>query len=132
MSKYKKIPITAAKEIASKYAKDQVIILTWDKAHSKTHITTFGKSLEDCQQAAAGGNNLKRALGWPDELCQDMPKRASKGLIKQVRETLKAGPKKVQDIATEIAAPIEGVSRIIRTLVNTGEAKVLPDWTIKL
>lgn len=73
--KYKNIPIKAAKEIANLYDKDQVIIVTWDSKYGKTHVTTYGKTLEDCAQAAQGGNMVKKALGWPDDKCNDVPKR---------------------------------------------------------
>jgi hypothetical protein len=75
---YKRIPITAAKNIAKNYDKDQVKIVTWDKKHSRTHVTTYGKTLEECKQAADGGNFVKKALGWPDELCHAKPARYKK------------------------------------------------------
>lgn len=80
MTKYKPIPISVAKEIAKKYDKDQVIVLTWDKTFGMSHVTTFGKSIEDCAQAAEGGNKLKRVLGWPEELCNEVPRRVKKKL----------------------------------------------------
>jgi len=78
MKVYKNIPIASAKKIAEQYDKDQVIIIAWDKTHKLTHVTTFGKTVEDCKQAAQGGNKLKQALGWPDELCHALPVRAKK------------------------------------------------------
>jgi hypothetical protein len=72
---YKDIPIEVAEKIATEFDKDQVIIVTWDQTHGRTHVTTFGKSDEDCRQAALGGNLVKRALGWPDELCHAEPER---------------------------------------------------------
>ena len=72
---YKDIPIDAAKNIAEKCNKDQVIIVAWDKKLAKTHVTTYGKSLRDCREAAQGGNRVKKALGWPDELCHAKPER---------------------------------------------------------
>lgn len=76
--KYKNIPIVAAQRIAEQYDKDQVIIATWDKKHGRTHITTYGKTLKDCDEAAQGGNFIKKALGWPDELCNAKPSRVRK------------------------------------------------------
>jgi hypothetical protein len=73
---YKDIPIEVAKRIAEEFDKDQVIIVTWDKTYGKTHVTTYGKTLEECHQAANGGNMVKRALGWPDKLCQAKPDRS--------------------------------------------------------
>ena len=75
MTKYKSIPIKTAKEIAEIFDKDQVIIVTWDQAHGRTHVTTYGKTLEECKMAAEGGNLVKKALGWPDKLCHDKPER---------------------------------------------------------
>lgn len=71
----KKIPISTAKEIAAKYEQNQVVIVTFDKAENRTHVVTYGKTLEECKQAAQGGNFVKKALGWPDNLCQDKPAR---------------------------------------------------------
>lgn len=76
MPPYKDIPIKAAREIAKAYDKSQVIILTFDKVHGKTHVTTYGRTVEDCRQAAEGGNKLKKVMGWPDELCHAKPARA--------------------------------------------------------
>lgn len=76
--RYKAIPVAAARRVAKDFAKDQVIIVTWDKAHGKTHVTTYGRTVEDCAQAATGGNAVKRALGWPESLCNAEPPRVTK------------------------------------------------------
>lgn len=73
--KYKNIPIAAAKRIAKDYDKDQVIIVTWDKEHGMMHVTTYGKSLIACEQAAIGGNLIKKTLGFPEEDCNVVPAR---------------------------------------------------------
>jgi hypothetical protein len=72
----KRVTITAAKEIANKFDKDQVIIISFSKKDGQTWVTTYGRTVEDCQQAAEGGNKLKRAMNWPEELCNEMPQRA--------------------------------------------------------
>ena len=69
----KRIPIAAAKRLAAQYGLSQVIIGAWDG--ERTHVVTYGKSLKDCEQAAKGGNLFKKAMGWPEEKCQDMPSR---------------------------------------------------------
>ena len=66
MSEYKDIPISAAKRIAQEFDKNQVIIVTWDQKHGRTHVTTYGKTKEECNQAAKGGALIKKALGWCD------------------------------------------------------------------
>lgn len=75
MKKSKKIPIKAAKEVADKFDKDQVIILSFDKENNTTTVTTYGKTVYDCGQAALAGNEIKRLLHWPEELCNDKPNR---------------------------------------------------------
>jgi hypothetical protein len=76
--KYKAIPISAARDIAKAYGKDQVIVVAWDQAHGKQHVTTYGKTAAECEQAAEGGNRVKRALGWPENLCSARPARSLK------------------------------------------------------
>lgn len=76
MSKYKSVPISAAQNIADDFEKDQVIIVCWDKHHGRTHVTTYGRTIDDCRQAANGGNLVKKALGWPDDLCHAKPERS--------------------------------------------------------
>lgn len=71
------IPISAAKNIAIGFHKSQVIIATFDE-NGYTTITTYGKSITDAQQAAEGGNWIKKQLGWPPEDCQDVPERVKK------------------------------------------------------
>ena len=75
MKKSERIPIKAAKEFASKYKKDQVIILSWDEETNSTWVTTYGKTIKDCEQAAKGGNEIKRLLKWPEEKCNEVPNR---------------------------------------------------------
>ena len=75
MKKYIDVPIGAAKEIAKKFDKDQVIVVCWNQEHGKTHVTTYGKTQSDCEQAAKGGNFVKKALGWPESLCNAKPNK---------------------------------------------------------
>lgn len=74
----KRIPIRVAQDIATKFGQNQVIVVTWEKATNTTHVVTFGKTAEECVQAAEGGNRVKRALGWPAELCNAQPARAKR------------------------------------------------------
>jgi len=75
--KSKRIPIKVCKQISKNYEMSQVILLTYDKTNNRTHIVTYGSSIQDCKEAADGGNKLKKVLGWPDELCNAVPKRVS-------------------------------------------------------
>jgi hypothetical protein len=75
------IPIAAAKRIAEEYGFDQVVIFA-RKVDTEPglgdggeHVTTYGKSVADCDVAARMGNHLKRVIGWPESKCQDKPAR---------------------------------------------------------
>jgi hypothetical protein len=74
-----RIPIIAAKRIADEYGQNQVVLVTFDKSDGTTHVVTYGKSVEECAQAAQGGNFVKRALGWPESLCNAKSARARRG-----------------------------------------------------
>lgn len=76
----KRLPIKAAKDLAKDFDLTQVLLVAWDKKNNMTHVVTYGKTVEDCKQAAAGGNRLKKEiLGWPPEHCDASPSRARKG-----------------------------------------------------
>ncbi len=76
----KTIPISEAERIAKRHGQNQVIIVTWDDEAKTTHVVTYGKTLKDCEQAAKGGNFVKRALGWPESLCNEIPQGRKKAM----------------------------------------------------
>jgi len=71
-----RIPIKAARDISDKYEFPEVVIFAYDPETGKQHVTTYGKTKNNCIDAAKAGNYLKKALGWPDELCREQPRRA--------------------------------------------------------
>lgn len=60
----KRIPISALKALAQAQGLRQAILLAWDG--ELTHVVTYGESVEDCDQAAQGGDKAKEYLGWAD------------------------------------------------------------------
>lgn len=84
-----RIPVKVASDVGQKNQCQQVILLAWDGA--LTHIVTWGKTVEDCAQAAAGGNFLKQKFGWPE--CNDQPSRVRKleARIRELENQLNAG-----------------------------------------
>jgi hypothetical protein len=74
----KRIPISFAKKIAEEFGYAQVIIHAYDDITGLQCVTTFGKSLADCDNAAKGGNAIKKLLGWPEELCNAKPARITR------------------------------------------------------
>jgi hypothetical protein len=89
----KRIPIAAAKRIATDHDLRQVILVAWDG--KLMHVVTYGKSVEDCDQAAQGGNRVKAALGWPEILCREEPSRVMK-----IRAALNRRTRLLQTIAS--------------------------------
>jgi len=72
----KRVPIKAAKDVAHKYGLSQVVVVGWDG--KLTHVVTYGTTLEQCEQAAIGGNKIKRWLGFPEQMCDAMPARVKR------------------------------------------------------
>lgn len=68
----KRIPIRAARQVAQEFGQRQVVMVTWDG--ETTHVVTYGKTATDCDQAVQGGNFVKKALGWPENMCRDRAK----------------------------------------------------------
>lgn len=79
-----RIPISAAKEIANKYNFPEVVIFAYDPESGMQHVTTYGKTKEQCVDAAKAGNFLKKSLGWPEDKCNAQPKRAKASNPKDV------------------------------------------------
>jgi len=73
--KNKHIPISAAKRISIECEYPEIVIFAYDPETGMQHVTTYGRTKEHCIDAARAGNHLKRALGWPEELCNAKPSR---------------------------------------------------------
>jgi len=71
----KKLPIKSAKEFAEKYKQNQVLIVTWDAKEGLVHTVSYGKTLEDCDQASQGMNLIRTTLGFPKEKTNLLPNR---------------------------------------------------------
>lgn len=78
----KRIPIKEAKGLAKDYNLTHVIIYGFDQNNNVQHVVTYGKSLDQCDQAAKLGNMMKEGLGFPKSLCKSEPSRVQKLLRK--------------------------------------------------
>lgn len=76
-----RIPIKAAKEIANKFGFTHIIIFAYNP--DLQHITTYGKSVEACDEAAVFGNKIKDFLEWPESL------RAEPSRVRKLKERIK-------------------------------------------
>lgn len=53
-----KLTVVLVKKIQKETELDQVIILGWEAETHTTHFASYGKTKEDCRQAAKGIENL--------------------------------------------------------------------------
>ena len=59
---YVPVPVAAAREVAERFGKAQVAIVSWDANHGLVHVTTFGATAADKVQAARLGEILHDAV----------------------------------------------------------------------
>jgi hypothetical protein len=91
------IPVSTAQSIAESFDLRQVIIVAWDGKN--THVVTYGGSDADSANAAAGGNVVKKALGWPKNIDTESPKvQALQARIVELEMRLNAAPPEPQVI----------------------------------
>lgn len=82
-----RVAISAARKIAEDYGQDQVVVVTFDKRRGVTHVVTYGRTVEECEQAAFGGNKVKAALGWPESLQHAAPARVTRARARKAGGT---------------------------------------------
>lgn len=72
-----RIPIKSLKELGNNHNQDIVIVFAIDSDGETSHVATWGRSINDCAQAAGWGNVMKDKLGWPETL-HAQPSRVKK------------------------------------------------------
>lgn len=60
---YQPVPVDAAASIARDYAKNAVVVLSFDREYGLIHTSTFGVSAEEKVMAAALGERLSAYVG---------------------------------------------------------------------
>jgi hypothetical protein len=65
----KEITIEMAKRVSQETGYPEIIIFGYDLISGRQHVTTYGETKAQCLDAARAGNFIKKACGWPDELC---------------------------------------------------------------
>lgn len=60
---YQEVPVAVAKNIATEFDKDIVVICCWDRLHGLLHTTTFGVTAPEKVWAGAAGEICCKALG---------------------------------------------------------------------
>jgi hypothetical protein len=117
----KRIPISDAKNIGTVRGYTQVIIVAIDSETGVQSVCTWGKTQNDCEMAAVGGNFVKRAIGWPDELCEAKPARQVK------RENLQSENKKHKETLEELRRMVgipktftpEGLNDLVKVIIES-------------
>lgn len=66
-----RLPIKAAKDVAKAYKRDQVIIVAWEAKRRLLNVVSYGRTLKDCEQAAARdiGEMARRVRCAPAKQC---------------------------------------------------------------
>jgi hypothetical protein len=67
------IPISTAKAMREMVGAEQIVIVA--VRDGATCVATHGLTERDADEAAKGGNALKKYLGWPAEKCDTKPLR---------------------------------------------------------
>ena len=64
-------PIDALAQLGKEQGLRMAVMVAWDG--KRTHVVTWGDDAAQSVHAASGGNFVKEALGWPDDLCRERP-----------------------------------------------------------
>lgn len=66
------ISIKRIKQIREELQLTHLVLFGID-ANGVQHIATYGKTKINAEQAAEAGNNLKKSLKWPEDMCNSKP-----------------------------------------------------------
>lgn len=77
MNDYQPIEIPEAEALGQAHGLHQIVIWQFREGVSQ-HVTTWGEPLRHSLLAAEAGNHVKRAAGWPENYCQDLPASLAK------------------------------------------------------
>jgi len=78
------IPVSDLKDMATRLGLTHVIVLAFDDDSNMQYVATYGRTLEQCSEAADWGNRLKDELGWPESL------HAQPARVQQLQEEIRA------------------------------------------
>ena len=90
----KKIPIKQAEGFAIANGLKQVIIFGYDGTN--THIVTWGDTVENSAQAAAGANHVKKLWAWPEDTIVESAK------VQALRDELAATQRDLAAVMEEL------------------------------
>ena len=96
-----RIPIGDLRELARLRDLRQAILVAWDG--EREHVVTYGRSAEECDQAALGGDRIKAALGWPPESRGAEPSRVRR--LREERDAARRQLGRVIDAWEALSSP---------------------------
>lgn len=67
------IPISVAQSISRQFGIPEIVIFAYDPTTGTQHVVTYGETEAQASDAAEAGNFIKRAMGWPESLCNATP-----------------------------------------------------------
>lgn len=62
----KKVPVEVAEKFLKENGFDMVVVMAYTKDDDMRHVLSYGKTKEDCKNAAKSANWVKAALGFPN------------------------------------------------------------------
>lgn len=86
-----RLPIKSIKELAKKHGCSHVVVFAYDTQNNQEHIATYGRTIQECDQAAQFGNMMKDVLRWPESL-HAVPNR-----VKKLQDRIKELEAKIQE-----------------------------------
>lgn len=101
----KRIAIKSAKTFCNENKCKQVIIFAWDG--ERQHVLTYGNTPENCDQAAQGGDKLKKILGWTG-VKKQYPSRLKE--IKKKIDLISVAFKDALDVYSEDESGLDSLS----------------------
>ena len=107
MPDYKPVPVHIAHQISKEFEKSMVVILCYDPVYELTHVTTYGASAWDKEQAAAVGEMCSQAVGGDlsrKQMFEDFHRDYDPARAKEAMESLMSIRKKLEEIVC-----VEGV-----------------------
>lgn len=118
MSEYLPIPVSVAKQIASAYSRDIVVVCAWSHEHKLLHTTTYGIAAPDKVWAATAGELCAKALMTDlekAEFSEDFRKDHDAAREVAMAEAIELHLPELRKMAAQIISPANNVlSRMVR------------------
>lgn len=89
---YREVPPSAAGDVGKKYKKARVILVSYDKEHDRTHMTTWGETADDKARAAGMGDKIIGAVAMVGQDSKTFEDFRQAGVTKERLDVLIQNP----------------------------------------